>query len=79
MGYGLLDLSAQTRQQSMASLRDAANREQELEATNKSLKSARKGQTMSAVGMGAGMGTMVMPGIGTVIGAGIGFLADSLF
>ncbi len=63
----------------MASLRDAANREQELEATNKSLKSARKGQTMSAVGMGAGIGTMVMPGIGTVIGAGIGFLADSLF
>lgn len=79
MEYGLLDLGAQTRQQSMASLRDAANREQELEATNKSLKSARKGQTMSAVGMGAGIGTLVMPGIGTVIGAGIGFLADSLF
>ncbi|PTT56219.1 bacteriocin, partial [Aeromonas sp. HMWF015] len=28
---------------------------------------------------GAGIGTMVMPGLGTVVGAGIGFLADSLF
>lgn len=79
MGYGLLDIGAQTRQQSMAGLRDAANRESEMEAANKSLKSARKAQTMSAVGTGAAVGTMVMPGIGTAIGAGVGFLADSLF
>ncbi|MFQ1632704.1 bacteriocin [Aeromonas veronii] len=79
MGYGLLDIGAQTRQQGMAGLRDAANREQEIESANKSLKAARKQQTMSAVGTGAAVGTMVMPGIGTAIGAGIGFLADSLF
>ncbi len=79
MGYGLLDIGAQTRQQGMMGLRDAANREEELEAANKSLKTARKGQTLSAVGAGAGIGTMVMPGIGTAIGAGVGFLADSLF
>ncbi|WP_421289815.1 bacteriocin [Aeromonas veronii] len=79
MGYGLLDIGAQTRQQGMAGLRDAANREQEIESANQSLKTAKKQQTMSAIGAGAGVGTMVMPGLGTAIGAGIGFLADSLF
>ncbi|MND19036.1 hypothetical protein D3C80_93360 [compost metagenome] len=79
MGYGVLDIGAQTRQQGMAGLRDAANREEEVEMANKNLKSARKQQTMSAVGTGAAVGTMVMPGIGTAIGAGVGFLADSLF
>ncbi|HDZ8980383.1 TPA: bacteriocin [Aeromonas veronii] len=79
MGYGLLDIGAQTRQQGMMGLRDAANREQEVEMANQSLKTAKKPQTMSAIGAGAGVGTMVMPGLGTAIGAGIGFLADSLF
>lgn len=79
MGYGILDIGAQTRQQGMVGLRDAANREGEMEAANKSLKSARKAQTMSSVGTGAVVGTMIMPGIGTAIGAGVGFLADSLF
>ncbi|MBV7438807.1 bacteriocin [Aeromonas sp. sif2416] len=79
MGYGILDIGAQTRQQGMSGLRDAANREEEVEMANKNLKSARKQQTMSAVGTGAAVGTLVMPGIGTAIGAGVGFLADSLF
>ncbi|HHQ4679064.1 TPA: bacteriocin [Aeromonas veronii] len=79
MGYGLLDIGAQTRQQGMMGLRDVANREQEVEMANQSLKTAKKQQTMSAIGAGAGVGTMVMPGLGTAIGAGIGFLADSLF
>ena len=79
MGYRLLDIGAQTRQQGMMGLRDAANREQEVEMANQSLKTAKKQQTMSAIGAGAGVGTMVMPGLGTAIGAGIGFLADSLF
>ncbi|WP_148610667.1 bacteriocin [Aeromonas sobria] len=79
MGYGILDIGGQTRQQGLAGLRDAANREQEVEMANQSLKTAKKQQTMSAIGAGAGIGTMVMPGIGTAIGAGVGFLADSLF
>jgi hypothetical protein len=79
MGYGILDIGAQTRQQGMDGLRDAASREQEVEMANKSLKSGRKTQTMSSIGTGAAVGTMVMPGLGTAIGAGIGFLADSLF
>ncbi|HHQ4748477.1 bacteriocin [Aeromonas veronii] len=79
MGYGLLDIGAQTRQQGMMGLRDAANREQEVEMANQSLRTAKKQQTMSAVGTGAAVGSTVLPGIGTAIGAGIGFLADSLF
>ncbi|HHQ4611972.1 bacteriocin [Aeromonas veronii] len=79
MGYGLLDIGAQTRQQGMAGLRDAANREQEIESANKSLKAARKQQTMSSIGAGAGIGMMVGGPVGALVGGGIGFLADSLF
>lgn len=79
MGYGLLDIGAQTRQQGMMGLRDAANREQEIESANKSLKTARKQQTMSSIGAGAGIGMMVGGPVGALVGGGIGFLADSLF
>ncbi|WP_429170151.1 bacteriocin [Aeromonas rivipollensis] len=85
MGYGILDIGGQTRQQGLAGLRDAANRESEMEAANKSLKSARQGQTMSAIGTGASMGAVLgMAGslggpLGALAGAGVGFLADSLF
>ena len=79
MGYGLLDIGAQTRQQGMAGLRDAANREQEIESANKSLKAARKQQTMSSIGAGASMGMLAGGPVGGLIGAGVGFLADSLF
>ena len=85
MGYGILDIGGQTRQQGLAGLRDAANRESEMEATNKSLKTARKGQTLSTIGTGASMGAMLgMAGslgghLGALVGAGVGFLADSLF
>lgn len=79
MGYGQLDIGAQTRQQGMAGLRDAANREQEVESANKSLKTARKQQTMSSIGAGAGIGMMVGGPLGALVGGGIGFLADGLF
>lgn len=79
MGYGILDIGGQTRQQGLAGLRDAANRESEMEAANKSLKTARKGQTLSSVGAGAGIGMMVGGPVGALVGGGVGFLADSLF
>ncbi|MCO5341140.1 bacteriocin [Aeromonas veronii] len=79
MGYGLLDIGAQTRQQGMMGLRDAANREEEIESANKSLKAARKQQTMSSIGAGASMGMLAGGPVGALVGGGIGFLADSLF
>ena len=86
MGYGILDIGAQTRQQGMAGLRDAANREDEIEAGNKQLKAQEKQAKMSAVGTGAATGAMIGASygsaggpVGAIIGAGVGFLARSLF
>ncbi|MFB2866312.1 bacteriocin [Aeromonas sp. MdU4] len=79
MGYGILDIGAQTRQQGMMGLRDAANREQDVELANQNLKTARKGQTMNSIGAGAGIGAIVGGPVGALVGGGIGFLADSLF
>ncbi|ELM3752467.1 MULTISPECIES: bacteriocin [unclassified Aeromonas] len=86
MGYGILDIGAQTRQQGMAGLRDAANRENEIEAGNKQLKAQEKQAKMSAVGTGAATGAMIGASygsaggpVGAIIGAGVGFLASSLF
>ncbi|BBS88030.1 MULTISPECIES: bacteriocin [Aeromonas] len=86
MGYGILDIGAQTRQQGMAGLRDAANREDEIEAGNKQLKAQEKQAKMSAVGTGAATGAMIGASygsaggpVGAIIGAGVGFLASSLF
>ena len=79
MGYGLIDVGANTRQQAMAGMEANAERETARENANKQLKSAEKSQTMSAVGTGAGVGTMIMPGWGTAIGAAAGWLASELF
>ncbi|MGY3876478.1 hypothetical protein [Aeromonas enteropelogenes] len=78
MGYGLIDIGAQTRRQALQGLQESAQLDDQREALNKRLRSQQRGQTMTNIGTGAAVGTMVMPGIGTVIGAGLGALA-SLF
>ena len=79
MGYGLIDVGAQTRKQAMAGMEANAERENSRENANKQLKSAEKSQKMSAIGTGAGIGTMIMPGWGTAIGAAAGWMASELF
>ncbi len=78
MGYGLIDIGAQTRRQALQGLQESAQLDDQREALNKRLRSQQRGQTMTNIGTGAAVGTMVIPGIGTVIGAGLGALA-SLF
>ncbi len=78
MGYSLLDAATATRQQAMAGMDEAAKLENKREAANEQLDAAKKQQTMSAVGTGAAIGTMIMPGVGTAVGAGVGYIA-SLF
>ncbi|MGY3892819.1 bacteriocin [Aeromonas enterica] len=78
MGFGLIDIGAQTRRQALQGMQDAAQLDEQREAMNKSLTSQQKQLTMTNIGTGAAVGTMVMPGIGTAIGAGIGALG-SLF
>lgn len=78
MGYGLIDIGARTRREALQGMQDSAQLDEQREAMNKGLKSQQRLQTMTNIGTGAAVGTMVMPGIGTAIGAGIGALA-SLF
>ena len=85
MGYSLLDAAQSTRKEAMKGMEDVANQESQREAANKQLKSAQRGQTMAAVGTGAGLGMMagmkagsVGGPMGAAIGAGIGLVA-SLF
>jgi hypothetical protein len=78
MGYSLLDAATATRQQAMAGMETSSKLEQQREAENKQLKAAKKQQTMSAVGTGAGIGFMVGGPVGAGVGAGVGLVA-SLF
>ncbi|GAA4493430.1 bacteriocin [Pseudaeromonas paramecii] len=78
MGYGLIDIGAQTRQQAMKGMQASADREQVRESANDQLKAQKKQTTMGAVGTGAAVGSYFGPW-GTVAGAAIGFLASELF
>ncbi|PSU23808.1 bacteriocin [Photobacterium kishitanii] len=79
MSYSILSLGNDTRKQAMSGLRSAADREEHLESTNKQLKTAKRTQTMGAIGTGAAIGTSIMPGIGTAIGAVGGLIIGELF
>lgn len=56
MGYGLIDIASQTRQQALQGLSDVSERENQREIANQQLKDQRKQGQMSMAGMGAGMG-----------------------
>lgn len=79
MSYSILSLGGDTRKQAMDGLRQAADREEQIESTNKQLKTAERTQTMGAIGSGAAIGTAIMPGIGTAIGAVGGLIIGELF
>ncbi|EKN4689903.1 bacteriocin [Yersinia ruckeri] len=86
MGYGLIDIANQTRQQAMDALSDVAHRETQRESTNRQLKAQQKQGLMSMIGVGAGTGMAVGATYGTAggpigmgIGAAIGLLASRLF
>ncbi|OBU29316.1 bacteriocin [Photobacterium kishitanii] len=79
MSYSILSLGSDTRKQAMSGLRNAADREERMESANKQLKTAERTQKMGAIGTGAAIGTSIMPGIGTAIGAVGGFILGELF
>lgn len=86
MGAGLIDIAAQTRQQAMQGLGDAAKLEQNRQMQSDVLKSQQKAAQMGTIGslagagaatgaaMGATAGSVGGPA-GAAIGAGIGALA----
>lgn len=79
MSYGLLGLRQQMEGEAMQGLSDLAGQQRQAKVAEEQMKQAEKTQKMSAVGMGASTGAMVGGPWGAAIGAGVGFLASSLF
>ncbi len=76
---GLIGLGQNYKQQGIQSLSRVSDLKRQREQTNDRIEQQDKQQTMSAVGTGASIGTMIKPGVGTLVGAGVGYLADSMF
>ncbi|WP_311064114.1 hypothetical protein [Halomonas sp. DWK9] len=79
MSYGLLGLRQQMEGQAMQGLSDLSGQQRQAEQAEEQMEQAEKTQKMSAVGMGAGVGMMVGGPLTAAIGAGVGFLASSIF
>lgn len=78
MSYGLMGIGSQMKSTSMQGLADAEMREEERKIKNEQLKEAYETQqktgAMSGAASGAMMGSQIMPGWGTAIGAVAGGL-----
>ena len=78
MSYSLLNTGDSLKSQADGSLNTLVNMEQKREATNDQIDQTKKSNKMSGAATGAMIGTQIMPGWGTAIGAAAGFLAGSL-
>ena len=79
MSYGLLGLRRDMESDAMQGLGDLAGQQAQQKQANQAMKTAERGQKMSAVGMGAGIGMMAGGPMGAAIGAGVGYLASEIF
>lgn len=79
MSYGLLGLRQQMEGEAMQGLGDLAGQQRQAKAAEDQMDQAERTQKMSAVGTGAGIGMMAGGPVGAAIGAGVGFLASSIF
>lgn len=79
MSFGLLGLQQELKKDAIGGLGNAANMEQQRNAANQQLKQARRQQTMSNVGTGAGIGMLAGGPLGALVGAGAGFIFDRIF
>lgn len=79
MSYGLLGLRQQMEGEAMQGLGDLAGQQRQAKMQEDQMEQAEKTQKMSAVGTGAGIGMMTGGPVGAAIGAGVGFLASSIF
>lgn len=79
MGYSLTSMGQATKNMAMGGLRDAAMREKDREATNKSLKAADRQQTINSVTSGAALGFMAGGPVGAAIGGVGGLVLGELF
>lgn len=79
MSYGLLGLRQQMEGEAMQGLGDLAGQQRQAKMQEDQMEQAERTQKMSAVGMGASMGMMAGGPVSAAIGAGVGFLASSIF
>ena len=79
MSYGLLGLRKQMESEAMQGLGDLAGQQRQAKRQEEQMDQAERGQRMSAVGTGAGIGMMAGGPVGAAIGAGVGLLASELF
>ena len=79
MSYGLLGLRRQMESQAMQGLSDLAGQQRQAKMQEDQMKQAERAQKTSAVGTGTGIGMMAGGPVGAAIGAGVGFLASSIF
>ena len=79
MSYGLLGLKNQMEGDAMKGIGDLAGQQAQAKRAEDQMDQAERGQKMSAVGMGAGIGMMAGGPMGAAIGAGVGYLASEIF
>ncbi|ELJ8533698.1 bacteriocin [Vibrio cholerae] len=86
MAYSLLNLGADTRKRALAGMQESAQREEQRNQTNQSLKDAQRTKCLSSVTTGAGMGMMagmqagsVGGPMGAAMGAAAGLILGELF
>ncbi|NRA62489.1 MAG: bacteriocin [Psychrobium sp.] len=77
MSYSIMDMGNSTKKQAKQSLDTLSKLEQNREQINAQNKQKKKGNQLSGMASGAMIGTQIMPGWGTAIGAAVGFLAGS--
>ncbi|ANS04623.1 MULTISPECIES: glycine zipper domain-containing protein [Pseudoalteromonas] len=78
MSYSIMNAGQSTKAKSTQSLKTLSDMEQNREIANDQADQAQKNSQMSGTATGAMIGTQIMPGWGTAIGAVIGFAAGSL-
>ena len=83
MATGLLNTGLVYKSRALSGFMDTAKEESRIDEENKQLKAQAKAQKIttigSSVGTGAAIGSEILPGWGTLIGAGIGFIFGELF
>ncbi|MCZ4284535.1 hypothetical protein O4H29_06770 [Marinobacter salarius] len=79
MSYGLLGLRKQMEGEAMQGISDLAGQQRQAKRAEEAMKQAERGQKMSAIGTGAGIGMMAGGPVGAAIGAGVGFIASEIF
>ena len=78
MSYSIMQAGQSTKNKATGSLKTLSDLEQNREMTNNNLEQQQKSAQMSGTASGAMIGTQIMPGWGTAIGAVVGFVAGSL-